>query len=152
MSSLCRQHGQNSSGHEWSWALIPTGSCEPQEMRSHLYHLDLCVSLSVFVGSSLIGQIPSDRWRARLTQLHTHTYTHTDIYTHTAGYLHMVSVFLCHMMKYWRNRGGRTVWVRVCVKLYCLFHNQRDEIRGQVSDSTMACHKNAHTHALRTVN
>lgn len=35
------------------------------------------------------------------------------------------------------------VWC-VCVKLYCLFHNRRDEIRGQVSDSTTACHKNTH--------
>ena len=39
-----------------------------------------------------------------------------------------------------------TVCVCACVKLYCLFHNRCDEIRGQVSDSTTACHENTHTH------
>lgn len=47
----------------------------------------------------------------------------------------------------------------VLVKLYCLFHNRCDEIRGQVSDSTTACHGNTHllgatlascAHTLRT--
>lgn len=113
--------------------------------RSHLHYTDFLCALTsgLCICVCVCETIYADsKWQAKsFTDLVTHSH---NTHTIAAGYLHMVSVFLRHMMKYWRNRVGGTQCVYVCVlvKLYCLFHNRCDEIRGQVSDSTTACHGN----------
>lgn len=124
-------------------------SAPPQVRRSRLHYGDfLCVRADLWPLHLCLCARDKLHWfKATSKQLYWPGYTLT-LHTHTvAGYLHMVSVFLRHMMKYWRNRVGGTQCVYACVlvKLCCLFHNRCDEIRGQVSDSNTACHGNTHS-------
>ena len=136
---------------------------------------DRCVcvcALLWFDSFKAVGKEPE--WPG-YTHMHAHPHTHTHTHTQPLTYTRLVWLYAtCRKPKeteeeehcvcvsvcvgvcacvcvycesvYCECVYVCTVCVCACVKLYCLFHNRRDEIRGQVSDSTTACHENTHTH------